>query len=63
MGILINFPNLGDFKSWKIVVFGDASDAYLPDQYSSASSRIILMHGENNKYYPISWHSNKIIVL
>lgn len=54
MGILINFPNLGDFKSWKIVVFGDASDAYLPDQYSSASSRIILMHGENNKYYPIS---------
>lgn len=55
---LIQFSNLWDFKYWKIKAFGDISYAYLPDQYSSASSRIILTHGENGKQYPIPWCSN-----
>ena len=58
--VFIQFPDLGDVSSWKLVVYTDASYANLPDGVSSAGGNIIFIVGENNRCCPISWCSNKI---
>ena len=58
--VFIQFPDLGDVSSWKLVVYTDASYANIPDGVSSAGGNIIFIVGENNRCCPISWCSNKI---
>ena len=55
----ILFPDLGDLKKVKLVVFTDASHANLPDGYSSAGGFIIFLVG-NNRCCPLAWEAKKI---
>ena len=56
----ISFPKLGEFSSWKMDVFCDASWGNLPDGVSSAQGHVIFLTGENHKSCPLAWTSNKI---
>ncbi|CAL4179441.1 unnamed protein product, partial [Meganyctiphanes norvegica] len=56
----ILFPDLGDPKLMKLVVFSDASHANLPDGYSSAGGYIIFLVGNNKRSCPLAWEAKKI---
>lgn len=54
----IVFPNLGDPKEMKIIVYGDASHASLSNG-ASQGANIVFLSG-NEKMAPVSWKSKKL---
>ena len=54
------FPDLGEIKDLKLVVFSDASHANLPDGVSSAGGFIIFLVGSNKRCCPLAWEAKKI---
>lgn len=56
----ILFPDLGDPRSWRIVVFTDASYANLNEGTGSCGGYVVFLVGVDNKVCPLSWRSNKI---
>ena len=43
------FPNLGDFKDWKIEAYSDDDYKSLPDKMSSCGGRVILVTNTKRK--------------
>lgn len=54
------FPNLGEPKYWRMVVFSDASHANLCDGVSSCGAHVIFLTGIYKTCCPLSWCANKI---
>ena len=57
---IIKFPNLGNQKYWKVIVYSDASLANLSDGTGSTGASVIFLVGENNHCCPLSWTSAKL---
>ena len=54
------FPNMGDSKKWKMVIFSDAAHANLNDGVSSMGAHLVLLVGEDGKCCTLTWHAGKI---
>ena len=55
----IMFPNLGDPKQIKVVVYGDGSHAALPSG-ASQGGNIIFLASQNGEAAPVSWKSKRL---
>ena len=57
--MFVKYPNLGNYKKWKLMVFSDSSFANLPDG-SSQGGYIVFLANEEGKVAPLSWQSKKL---
>ena len=55
----IVFPNLGDYASWNIVVYSDASHANICDGTGSTGGCIIFL-AASNRCSPLMWKASKL---
>lgn len=56
----IFYPFLAEIKTWRIIVFSDASHANLSDGVSSMGGHIVFLADANNHCCVLSWQANKI---
>ena len=59
-GLSLKFKRLGPVEDLKVVMYGDASHASLPDKVSSCEGRVILVVGQEGRCAPLAWACNKI---